>query len=100
MWDGSKENSGVGGGGGREQGKYSRVATGDDDGVGALASDVPNDALHLADTTEVSTSGKEVGGEERGVIDTLDVDLAGELALEVVGDGGADHGTLAERDMY
>lgn len=66
-----------------------------ENGVWAAAGSVIEEILHLADSAEVGSSWKEVGGEAGWVVDTLDNDVGGTKgALETLTGWWTDGGTL------
>lgn len=71
-----------------------RVATGDDDGVGALAIDIVQDSPHLQFSGQAGSSREIVGGEEGFIVHSLDSQVTTESLAELVAQGLANDGTL------
>lgn len=62
-----------------------RVATDEENGSWAAGGGLVEEILHLADSSEIGSAWKEVGGEASWVVDTLNGDVGGtECALEAL----------------
>lgn len=72
-----------------------RVTTDQEDGGWTAAGGVVEKILHLADSGEIGSTWKEVGGEASCVVDTLNGDVGGtKCALETLTGWWTDGGTL------